>query len=114
MEEDAQLSSNQSHNLAKEMAHDLEVNFNKFAPFSEKDRKASGSLADAVENAEVAEIDGRLPRFEPVACGDDLWLLHRRLAAGWVLLLQRPSAPISPRSTTCSLLVMTSNLGRPR
>eukprot|EP00812_Abedinium_dasypus_P010131 NODE_376_length_1618_cov_451.275752.p1 GENE.NODE_376_length_1618_cov_451.275752~~NODE_376_length_1618_cov_451.275752.p1 ORF type:complete len:437 (+),score=168.60 NODE_376_length_1618_cov_451.275752:209-1519(+) len=51
--------------LAKEMAHDLEVNFNKIAPFGKEDTamelqdhaaRTQGTLVDAVENAEVAEI----------------------------------------------------------
>ena len=52
-------------NLAKEMTHDLEVNFNKIAPFGKEDTakelqdhaaKTQDTLVDAVENAEVAEI----------------------------------------------------------
>ena len=51
--------------LAKEMTHDLEVNFNKIAPFGKEDTakelqqhaaKTQDTLVDAVENAEVAEI----------------------------------------------------------
>ena len=51
--------------LAKEMTHDLEMNFNKFAPFGKEDTakelqdhasKTQDTLVDAVENAEVAEI----------------------------------------------------------
>jgi len=51
--------------LAKEMTHDLEMNFNKIAPFGKEDTakelqdhasKTQNTLVDAVENAEVAEI----------------------------------------------------------
>ena len=51
--------------LAKEMTHDLELNFNKIAPFGKEDTakelqdhasKTQDTLVDAVENAEVAEI----------------------------------------------------------
>merc|ERR1719480_96188 len=51
--------------LAKEMTHDLEMNFNKTAPFGKEDTakelqdhaaKTQDTLVDAVENAEVAEI----------------------------------------------------------
>merc|ERR1719230_1687087 len=51
--------------LAKEMTHDLEINFNKIAPFGKEDTakelqdhaaKTQDTLVDAVENAEVAEI----------------------------------------------------------
>merc|ERR1719191_1682716 len=51
--------------LAKEMTHDLETNFNKIAPFGKEDTakelqshaaKTQDTLVDAVENAEVAEI----------------------------------------------------------
>merc|ERR1719284_1493716 len=51
--------------LAKEMTHDLEMNFNKIAPFGKEDTakelqdhtaKTQDTLVDAVENAEVAEI----------------------------------------------------------
>merc|ERR1740138_1428411 len=51
--------------LATEMTHDLEVNFNKIAPFGKEDTakelqdhaaKTQDTLVDAVENAEVAEI----------------------------------------------------------
>jgi len=51
--------------LAKEMTHDLEQNFNKIAPFGKEDTakelqdhaaKTQDTLVDAVENAEVAEI----------------------------------------------------------
>ena len=57
--------SNPADNLAKEMTHDLEVNFNKIAPFGKEDTakelqdhaaKTQDTLVDAVENAEVAEI----------------------------------------------------------
>merc|ERR1719487_1434199 len=50
--------------LAKEMTHDLEMNFNKIAPFGKEDTakelqdhaaKTQDTLVDAVENAEVAE-----------------------------------------------------------
>ena len=60
-----QLSSNPADKLAKEMTHDLEVNFNKIAPFGKEDTakelqdhaaKTQDTLVDAVENAEVAEI----------------------------------------------------------
>ena len=49
----------------KEMTHDLEMNFNKIAPFGKEDTakelqdhaaKTQDTLVDAVENAEVAEI----------------------------------------------------------
>merc|ERR1712232_797845 len=52
-------------NQAKEMTHDLEMNFNKIAPFGKEDTakelqdhaaKTQDTLVDAVENAEVAEI----------------------------------------------------------
>jgi len=51
--------------LATEMTHDLEMNFNKIAPFGKEDTakelqdhasKTQNTLVDAVENAEVAEI----------------------------------------------------------
>jgi len=51
--------------LATEMAHDLEMNFNKIAPFGKEDTamelqdhagKTQDTLVDALENAEVAEI----------------------------------------------------------
>merc|ERR1719487_2042675 len=51
--------------LAKEMTHDLEMNFNKIAPFGKEDTakelqdhaaKTQDTLVDAAENAEVAEI----------------------------------------------------------
>jgi len=51
--------------LAKEMTSDMEVNFNKIAPFGKEDTakelqdhaaKTQDTLVDAVENAEVAEI----------------------------------------------------------
>jgi len=51
--------------IAQEMTHDLEMNFNKIAPFGEEDTakelqdhaaKTQDTLVDAVENAEVAEI----------------------------------------------------------
>merc|ERR1719499_2482642 len=51
--------------LAKEMTKDLEMNFNKIAPFGKEDTakelqdhaaKTQDTLVDAVENAEVAEI----------------------------------------------------------
>jgi len=51
--------------LAKEMTHDLEINFQKIAPFGKEDTakelqdhasKTQDTLVDAVENAEVAEI----------------------------------------------------------
>jgi len=51
--------------LAKETTHDLEMNFNKIAPFGKEDTakelqdhaaKTQDTLVDAVENAEVAEI----------------------------------------------------------
>jgi len=51
--------------LAKEMTHDLELNFQKIAPFGKEDTakelqdhasKTQDTLVDAVENAEVAEI----------------------------------------------------------
>jgi len=51
--------------LAKEMTHDLELNFNRIAPFGKEDTakelqdhasKTQDTLVDAVENAEVAEI----------------------------------------------------------
>merc|ERR1712224_869375 len=51
--------------LANEMTHDLEMNFNKIAPFGKEDTakelqdhaaKTQDTLVDAVENAEVAEI----------------------------------------------------------
>merc|ERR1719291_148042 len=51
--------------LAQEMTHDLEMNFNKIAPFGKEDTakelqdhaaKTQDTLVDAVESAEVAEI----------------------------------------------------------
>jgi len=54
-----------ANELAKEMTHDLEMNFNKIAPFGKEDTakelqdhaaKTQDTLVDAVENAEVAEI----------------------------------------------------------
>jgi len=65
-----QISSHLRHKapedeLAKEMTHDLEMNFNKIAPFGKEDTakelqdhaaKTQDTLVDAVENAEVAEI----------------------------------------------------------
>merc|ERR1719482_325969 len=44
--------------LAKEMTHDLEMNFNKIAPFGKEDtaKELQDTLVDAAENAEVAEI----------------------------------------------------------
>jgi len=51
--------------LANEMTHDLEMNFNKIAPFGKEDTakelqdhatRTQDTLVDAVENAEVAEI----------------------------------------------------------
>jgi len=64
-----QRTSTNHHNpedeLAKEMTHDLEMNFNKIAPFGKEDTakelqdhaaKTQDTLVDAVENAEVAEI----------------------------------------------------------
>lgn len=56
---------NPEDDLAKEMTHDLEMNFNKIAPFGKEDTakelqdhaaKTQDTLVDAVENAEVAEI----------------------------------------------------------
>jgi len=65
-----QLAGSSSHrgpedDLAREMTHDLEMNFNKIAPFGKEDTakelqdhasKTQDTLVDAVENAEVAEI----------------------------------------------------------
>jgi len=60
-----QLSSAPEDDLAQEMTHDLEMNFNKIAPFGKEDTakelqdhaaKTQDTLVDAVENAEVAEI----------------------------------------------------------
>merc|ERR1711981_1289644 len=57
--------ANTKDKLAKEMTHDLEMNFNKIAPFGKEDTakelqdhaaKTQDTLVDAVENAEVAEI----------------------------------------------------------
>jgi len=51
--------------LAMEMSHDLQMNFNKIAPFGKEDTakelqdhamKTQDTLVDALENAEVAEI----------------------------------------------------------
>jgi len=59
------LSRGPEEKLAKEMTHDLEMNFNKIAPFGKEDTakelqdhaaKTQDTLVDAVENAEVAEI----------------------------------------------------------
>jgi len=59
------LASAPEDDLAKEMTHDLEMNFNKIAPFGKEDTakelqdhaaKTQDTLVDAVENAEVAEI----------------------------------------------------------
>jgi len=61
----SQLSKAPEDDLAKEMTHDLEMNFNKIAPFGKEDTakelqdhaaKTQDTLVDAVENAEVAEI----------------------------------------------------------
>jgi septal ring factor EnvC (AmiA/AmiB activator) len=58
-------SNKPEEDLAKEMTHDLEMNFNKIAPFGKEDTakelqnhasKTQDTLVDAVENAEVAEI----------------------------------------------------------
>ena len=58
-------SSGPEDDLAREMTHDLEMNFNKIAPFGKEDTakelqdhaaKTQDTLVDAVENAEVAEI----------------------------------------------------------
>jgi len=60
-----QLRKAPEDDLAKEMTHDLEMNFNKIAPFGKEDTakelqdhaaKTQDTLVDAVENAEVAEI----------------------------------------------------------
>merc|ERR1740139_617178 len=63
-----QLSSSRKapeDDLAQGMTHDLEMNFNKIAPFGKEDTakelqdhaaKTQDTLVDAVENAEVAEI----------------------------------------------------------
>jgi len=61
----SQRNSAPEDELAKEMTHDLEMNFNKIAPFGKEDTakelqdhaaKTQDTLVDAVENAEVAEI----------------------------------------------------------
>jgi len=61
----AVLARGPEDDLAKEMTHDLEMNFNKIAPFGKEDTakelqdhaaKTQDTLVDAVENAEVAEI----------------------------------------------------------
>jgi len=58
-------NSKPEDDLAQEMTHDLEMNFNKIAPFGKEDTakelqdhaaKTQDTLVDAVENAEVAEI----------------------------------------------------------
>merc|ERR1712241_1667100 len=58
-------SNGPEDDLAREMTHDLEMNFNKIAPFGKEDTakelqdhaaKTQDTLVDAVENAEVAEI----------------------------------------------------------
>ena len=58
-------SAGPEDDLAREMTHDLEMNFNKIAPFGKEDTakelqdhaaKTQDTLVDAVENAEVAEI----------------------------------------------------------
>merc|ERR1719215_1865255 len=58
-------STGPEDDLAKEMTHDLEMNFNKIAPFGREDTaeelqshaaRTQDTLVDAVENAEVAEI----------------------------------------------------------
>jgi len=58
-------STGPEDDLAREMTHDLEMNFNKIAPFGKEDTakelqdhaaKTQDTLVDAVENAEVAEI----------------------------------------------------------
>jgi len=60
-----QASKGPEDDLAQEMTHDLEMNFNKIAPFGKEDTakelqdhaaKTQDTLVDAVENAEVAEI----------------------------------------------------------
>ena len=57
--------SNPTDKLAKEMTHNLKINFNKIAPFGKEDTakelqdhaaKTQDTLVGAVENAEVAEI----------------------------------------------------------
>jgi len=59
------LKKKQPTNLAKEVGHDLEMNYNKIAPFGKEDTprelqehaaKTQDPRVDAVENAEVAEI----------------------------------------------------------
>ena len=58
-------SSSPTDKLAKETTHDLEINFNKIAPFGKEDTskasqdhaaKTQDTFVDAVENAEVFEI----------------------------------------------------------
>jgi len=66
MQIDVQLTQHAPEDdLAQEMTHDLEMNFNKIAPFGKEDTakelqdhaaKTQDTLVDAVENAEVAEI----------------------------------------------------------
>uniref|UniRef100_A0A7S0AU71 Uncharacterized protein n=1 Tax=Pyrodinium bahamense TaxID=73915 RepID=A0A7S0AU71_9DINO len=62
---DGQQRAAPENDLAEEMTHDLEMNFNKIAPFGKEDTakelqdhaaKTQDTLVDAVENAEVAEI----------------------------------------------------------
>ena len=58
------------HTTAVEMTHDLEANFNEFAPFQQRSRKGtpgpcredSRHFCDAVENAKVAEIESAVFR----------------------------------------------------
>merc|ERR1719297_221936 len=61
----SQRSGAPEDDLAREMTHDLEMNFNKIAPFGKEDTahelqdhaaRTQDTLVDAVENAEVAEI----------------------------------------------------------
>merc|ERR550537_1878266 len=65
MQKKAVLKRAPEDELAKEMTHDLEMNFNKIAPFGKEDTakelqdhaaKTQDTLVDAVENAEVPEI----------------------------------------------------------
>ena len=67
-------SNGPEDDLAREMTHDLEMNFNKIAPFGKEDTakelqdhaaKTQDTLVDVVENAEVAEIKRAVFRALP-------------------------------------------------
>ena len=91
------MSSNPSHNLAKEMTHDLELNFNNFAPFSEEDTanelqdhvtKTQNSLVDA--NAKVADIERAIFR----AFSDEQGVRHDRSVGDFSDRCMQRSTPL--------------------